>query len=311
MNFLKENPLIAVLAVVALLVVGGGGYLVYQQSAEFSLAREDYDNQVANLHRLQNASPYPSEENLAAAREAVAELREALRKLETSARSLLPEVPDNITPQQFQDDLRQQVSAVVANAREAGVELPENFYLGFNQFQTGLPTTVEAPFLARQLQVIRWLVDRTIEAGVARIDLLERKPLPVEEDPANAQFPQEITPENLIRRNNILFGFSGEQGRVRRAFNEFIRAPQFLIIRSLEFRNSNRQAPTKGDEPSSASGATPTNQTSDLAALFGAETQEGAAPTTGGETLTIVLGREILQATFDLEFLDFAPLQLD
>jgi hypothetical protein len=309
MNFFKENPLIAGLAVVALLVIAGGGYMVLQKGSAFALAREDYDNQVAALHRLQNASPYPSTENVAATKDAVEELRNALLQLEQTTRQFVPPVPEDITPQQFQDQLRQQVSAITTKAREAGVQLPDTFYLGFDQFQTGLPTAVEAPFLARQLEIIRWLVERAIEAGVTRIDVLQRGELPVEQDPAKREFPENPGPDDIVRRNTIIFGISGEQGRVRRTFNELVRAPQFLIIRSLEFRNSNPQPPVKGAEGADATTAVPVEDS--LASLFGGPAEADSPATGGGESLTIILGRESLQATFALEILDFAPLKLD
>jgi hypothetical protein len=304
MNFFKENPFLSGLIVVAVIVLGGLGFLLSQSLSEYSLQKENLDARIAELHRLQNASPYPSEENVAATRAIAQETREALLALEAQARSLLPEVPADITPQQFQDDLRRVVSSVVEKAAEAKVTLPEGFYLGFDEFRTALPDPIQAPFLARQLAVNTWLVNAIIESGVSQIDVFTRNELPIEKSLDAATFPENPEPADIIRTNTLVLSLTGEQGRVRRALNDVIKAPQFLIIRAIEMSNSSQDGPSRVDTPVEATtAASPT-----LESLFGQENTEGQRT---GEDLPIVLGKETVTARMNLQFLDFAPLNLN
>jgi hypothetical protein len=304
MNFLKENPFLTGLIVGAVVVLGGLGYLLSQSLSNYTLEKENLDARIGELHRLQNASPYPSQENVAATQAGVQELREALLALEDQARSMLPEIPVDITPQQFQDDLRRVVSAVVARAAEEKVTLPEGFYLGFDEFRAALPDPVQAPFLARQLAVNNWLMNSLIDAGVSQVETFTRNPLPVEKSLDAATFPENPEPADLIRTNTIVLSIVGDQGRIRKALNDILKAPQFLIIRAVEISNSSQDGPPKVDTPVEGNvSASPT-----LESLFGQETQGGQR---SGEDLPIVLGKEMVSARMNLQFLDFAPLNLN
>jgi len=306
MNLFKENPFLAGVIIAAVVVLGALGYLLSQSVAEFTAQKESLDSRIAELHRLQNASPYPSEQNVAATLASAAELKESVLALQAQARTMLPEVPADVTPQEFQDDLRRVVSAVVAKAREAGVELPGEFYLGFDEFRTSLPDPVQAPFLARQLEVNQWLVNSLLEAGVSQIDTFTRNPLPVEKSLELAAFPENPEPGDITRKNTLILGVTGEQGRVRRALNDLLRAPQFLVIRALEISNSSTEGPPKADTPVEGMvSASPT-----LESLFGQE-ETAASGQRSGEDLPIVLGKETVSAKLNLEFLDFAPLNLN
>lgn len=311
MKQLNKNPFLVGLAVVAVVLLGGLGFYASQAFSTFTEELDAYDRSVKTLHRLQNAVPYPSAENLAAARAAIGEYQAQLATLDAALRKHQPPLPQDKTPNQFQDELRREVSQVTTKAATDKVELPADFYLGFDEFKTGLPSTVVAPFLARQLAVFRWLADTLIDAGIKRIDLWQRLPLPVEKDEALAAFPENPTPEQLIRISPLVLSFTGEQARVRRALNDIFRSPNFFIVRSLEILNSNREAPLKSAVPGAEApaGQAQAPQPS-LSDLFGDASAAGEAPS-ASQDLPIVLGRETVTVRLRLEFLDFAPLAVE
>jgi hypothetical protein len=92
---------------------------------------------------------------------------------------------------------------------------------------------------------------------------------------------------------------------MRRALNEVIRAPQFMVIRAMGMENSSQEGPSKTDTPVEAT----TSSSSTLESLFGQEAAEDGE--SAGQDLPIVLGKETVTATMHLEFLDFAPLNLN
>jgi hypothetical protein len=304
MNWLKENPILVGLLGAALLILALGVYSITVQLAALGEQRAAFDAQVLELHKLQNQSPYPSKENLDKLQETIKDYKAELVAFEESIRKLQPPVPENITPQGFSDNLRKVVSAITAKANEAGVSLGENFYMGFNPYQTGLPSQAAAPYLQRQLDVLQSIMEKIIECKVTSVSIT-RAPLPVE----SGNKPQLIenkkpTPDGLIVRNPLDITIKGDQSRVRVALNSLLKAPQFLIIRALRVENSSKQAPSKVTDFSQGS---QTTSSSDIESIFGLAQGVGEKKK---ETLPVILGRETITATLRIELVDVSPLNL-
>jgi hypothetical protein len=193
---------------------------------------------------------------------------------------------------------------VASQAEAAKVQLPDGFFLGFDTYKDSLPTDKAAPFLARQLLIISTVVKDLIgpnpeNPGIKSIDALVRTPL-AEESPAppappaaaNAPKPAEPPVPPLVKRP-FLIGFTAEQGKFRMAFNNLLRSPQLLIVRSLSIKNSNPQGPqiASATEPAAS---TP-------ASLFA----EGSEAPKAESTLNVILGKELVRVDLALEIVDF------
>ena len=92
-----------------------------------------------------------------------------------------------MAPNEFQSHLRQAMTAVAERARANKVKLPENFFLGFDEFASALPNTAVAPLLGQQLAQIELLLNILIDARVD-VTAFRRTPLP-EEHPTSAAPP--------------------------------------------------------------------------------------------------------------------------
>ena len=311
MNWIKENPFVAGVAAAALLVLIGLGFLLSQSIDEYLVQEENYTAKVKELHALQEQTPYPNTKNLEAIRGNVQDYKKHLIQLEEVARKRLPAVPEKETPQEFQDELRKVVSAVTQKAKDAKTTLPDNFYLGFDIYATSLPQPEAAAPLSRQLAAIRWIFEKIIESGVSKVNSFTRGTLPSETPggsppaakPANAK-PQEVKASEIIQKNKLTISLTGEQVRMRRALNELVTSPQFLIIRALDFQNSALKGPLKVSATDKANAAT-ANPGGELANVFGA-----AAGKKNADDLPILLGRETITGRLVLELLDFTPLNL-
>lgn len=306
MKFFQDNPFLSGLLIAAVLVLGGGGFFVYQGVEQAGLAREDYEGKVRQLHQLQNAVPYPNAENLKKIEAGAEEIRGALKALREEIGKSQPEPVEGVTPEQFQDDLRKAVLRVQAKAAEFEVSLGEDFYLGFNRYQTALPRSEATGELTRQLGVIENLFNSLIETRVSSISL-ERQVLPIE-DGASAK-KDDNAPEKtpLLVRESLNLKLSGEQARMRQAFNVILDLPQFVIIRALSVSNSELGGPareTNAEALKQASG----RGTDAIDSLFG---DPSGAPGAKAESLPIILGRETLSATLRLELLDFRGFKIE
>ena len=295
MNALKENPFITA---VILVVVAGCGVLAFFGSGAFTTYQDTmaaYTQAVQKLQGLQNKVPFPDEANIKSAEALRDGYQEKLAGLKTQLGALQVLKEDGVSPQQFQDTLRSTVNAVVSRAEVAKVQLPEGFYLGFNDYKDNLPTERAAPELARQLTVITRIVEDLIgpnpeNPGVKSIDALERTPLHVESGPGSpAKSPEDSNPQ--IQVQSIMVGFTAEQGKFRIAFNNLLKNPQFLILRSLSITNSKTEGPPVAAAADSSAPASPFESTE--------VTSKAAA------SLNVLLGREVLQVNAALEIIHF------
>ena len=296
MNWLKDNPFIAGILAVCLLGSGALGYLIFQSAAAYSVSSDAYTASVAKLHTLQNKVPFPSEANLKSIQAGLDEYSSHIKNLQSQLAKMEVALDEKFTPQQFQDGLRTAVNDIRGKAEANGVKLPANFYFGFDQYQTQVPSEKAAPFLNRQFLVIQSLVVRLVDYKVASIEGVNRVPLPQESAPAGQRRPDATEP--VLSRSPFDISFTAEQPKFRVAFNSLLGSDQFLIVRSLDIHNTNPQAPAKKSADLGAPG--PSNP---LAA--GA----GAAPGKDQSSIQVILGREMLRVTLHLEMLDFdAPV---
>ncbi|PTX96315.1 hypothetical protein DB345_11055 [Spartobacteria bacterium LR76] len=300
MKWLQENPFLA--GITAFTIVGAGAFafLLSQALTRSQEASDAYNQAIAKLHGLQERVPFPSVENLEKSKAQTDQYREqvlALRKKLAAMEALLDM---SVNPQRFQDDLRASVNEVADKAKEAGVGLPTDFYLGFAQYANSLPSEQAAPFLARQLTVIKQLVLRLIDFRVQSIDGLVRAPLlqegntPASPQPAAANQKKggnsnSATPAKVLERSPFDISFTAEQSKFRVAFNSLLNDNQFLIIRSVSVENTNQAGP-----PVAQADATPNTA------------YTATATETAKKDLNVVLGREFVRVALHLEMIDFA-----
>jgi hypothetical protein len=301
MTWAKNNPFLVALLVVVVLAAGGLGYYLNLVYATYATVSEDYDAQVAKLQKLQNRAPFPN----AANNDAFTALLDDYSK---GTNALLAELTqtqlpaEDISPQGFQDRLRAVVSEVQALAKARGVTLPEDFYMGFNQYQGTLPNDLAAGPLARQLAAFKGLLDQVIEFRASSIEGISRTPLPEESTqppapnpgdnrnrPGNA--PKDEAPE-IIRKAPFELTFVAEQGRVRQILNAVANSEQFFIIRNLTIVNDQLEGPSRYEESAE------TGYSFDPSA-----TETPDAP----GSLKVIVGREKLTVSALIEMVTFTP----
>ncbi|MFZ4778561.1 MAG: Amuc_1100 family pilus-like protein [Terrimicrobiaceae bacterium] len=294
MNWFKDNPFIAGLAAICLVVSAVFGYLIFESVAAYSTASGEYTAAVAKLHTLQNKVPFPSDANLKAIQAGLDDHSARINNLRLQLTKMEAPLNEKITPQQFQDGLRTAVNDLRIKAEANGVKLPSNFYFGFDQYQSQVPTELAAPFLNRQFLVIQSIIARLVDFKVASVDGVTRPPLPQESPaagtPTAAQKKSEPA-EPVLLRFPFDISFSAEQGKVRVAFNSLLGGDQFLIVRSLEIQNSSPVAPAK--------------RSAEAAAAPNPFAPNAGTPGKEQKTMQVILGRELLKVTLRLEMLDF------
>jgi hypothetical protein len=251
MNWFKENPALAILAAIALLGTGATSYVAMQGSTRYEQAVSDFNSQATTIRRLQAMQPYPDPANLQKVEESVKAYEDAVQGFQAELnKSEEPLV--EITPQTFQDNLRQAVDEIQKRALEKKVALPEKFFFGFEDFQTQLPPLDQTKKLNREFVVIRKLVESIIPLGITSIDTLTRH------DAAGSKTKladPKAPPGKAIPFDSFTLGIKAPQNSFVAAFDKIPESEAFLVVRSMTIENSNPTPPSKAqtDLPASSS----------------------------------------------------------
>ncbi|MFV0338886.1 MAG: Amuc_1100 family pilus-like protein [Chthoniobacterales bacterium] len=286
MNWIKSNTFLSAYLAITVVAIAAAAYFAWTSYSKYNEQASAYESSIQKLHGLQEQSPLPSEENLKATEATVTAYQERLAAFKKELSGLQPPIPEGVTPESFQDDLRKRVTKVIEAAAAANVTLPENFYLGFDSYERSLPAQEAAPELSRQLSDIEQIVNILVENQV-NITSLVRAPLPIESN-------KQIDPKVLFSKNILDLVVSGEQARIRPAFNNILVLPRFIIMRAIDFENSQQNGPPKIQVQAPNTPTVPTGENADNTAQ-----QE-----TSKSQLNVILGRETVQASLRLEILD-------
>jgi hypothetical protein len=232
--------------------------LLVSSYGSYSEVSSQYDTQAAELARLQALQPFPNQANLDATQQRKDEYQAKLNDLLKSLSERTVEPVDNVSPNGFQDMLRDTVSRLTEAARERGVTLPENFYLGFDAYQSGLPRGEAAAPLARQLKAVEFIVGQLIDKSVTEIKAIERPPLP-EEGGASASretskrgTQQEPERPSVVEKSIVNVSFRTQPSQLRRVMNALSDAQTLVIVRTLQVKNDKPVSPSRSEDPFSA-----------------------------------------------------------
>lgn len=257
MDWFKRNPFLGGLAVASALLVIGSGYFLFDAFSRYQAAATTFEEQRLALGRLHENKPFPNEENVSLTRD---ELQGARKILEEIGRSFQVEVP-TVTPQAFQDLLRERVNDITERAEAHGVALGEGFYLGFEAYETQPPAAAAAGPLALQLESIHAVASILVDARVRQITAITRQPLAAEASPSENEEENERKPRRPeggdTRGGNELpdlvlapfdVSFAAEQSAFRAAFNRILEAAPPVFVRLVGVTNSAPAAPSKNAE---------------------------------------------------------------
>jgi hypothetical protein len=292
MNWFQQNKFLGAF----LLGLGGATLLalilLFVAKSGYNSANERLNETAAELNRLQNLNPFPNEANLQTMKAQTADYEVALGKTKEELKTrMLPATP--LQPNEFQARLRETVTKMVERARANRVRLPENFFLGFEEFSAGLPSNEAAPLLGQQLAQVELITSIIIDARVDSITAFKRGLLSEEHGATASPTPSRgrrsgsaTNGPKLIERSNLEIAFVSSPSAARRVINQIASAtPQFFVIRTLHVLNEKDKGP-------------PRTQTAGT--LTGAETS-----TKPNAALNFIVGTEHVQTSANIELVRF------
>ena len=320
MDWIRNNKFMA--GFLAFMVVGVGllGYLLYTSYSRYDDVAQQYDRQVAELNRLQGLQPFPDDKGLKKFTELRHNYASAVSTLQSQLAAYEPP-PENppLTPIQFAEKLRKSVEDVSGAAQNVGMALPENFYLGFEQYRGAPPEAAATPLLSEELDAINDLVGLLLKQHVERLNAISRGRLPHEAGavvaaPAAAVPPRpgpkaESPAAELVVRYPVDISFTAQPSAFRAILNEITSAKRLYVIRALQVKNQMDKAPLREDPNAAVVGGI------DPAAAAAPEPpsadQNGVPvpplPKKGSAPLRYIVGLEKIDADLRIELVKVEP----
>jgi hypothetical protein len=290
MNWFQQNRFLGTFLAVFGVATLAALVFLFMARSSFGEAKAQWDQQVVELSALQRHTPYPTDANLRKMRTQAEEYAVQIDRLKEELKVRVLPVPP-MAPNEFQNRLRQAVASVTEKARANKVKLPDNFYLGFEEFSSALPDTAAAPLLGQQLAQVELLLNILIDARVDAVTALRRVP-PVatpaaSPTPAGARKPPAAAQAApVIDRSVVDASFTSLPGAARRVLNQVSTTDQqFYIIRTLHVLNEKDKGPPRDG----AAGATAT-----------------PAPGAANTALNFIVGNERITTSARIEMVRFA-----
>jgi len=285
----------------------GVGCFFFRAKISSDAASARLKTTAAELKRLEGLTPFPDESHYQEASKLTDAYKSSLAALQEEIKSReLPLAP--LAPNEFQTKVRQAISATKEKARANKVKLPENFFLGADEFAKSLPSAEAAPLLGRELKAVQMLINILIDARVDSISAFHREP--IAEERAASPTPESsplarrgqgsvaAASPTIVERHAVSVTFVSSPSAARKALNQIVSAKeQFFIIRTLHVRNEKERGP-------------PRTEPVEAPPLFNnpANTASPAA-TPGARTVTFVVGNEHIEISAQIEIVNFKLAQ--
>lgn len=322
MSWIKENKFVVALGggtlvgTILLFVVGSQGAGRYEE------AKEKFASAASEAAGYEGSPLYPKPENRDGKRKALEEYRKSLDSLQAEFQKFRPGEIKNISPQEFTSRLLAANAEVRKAFEDAGVTVPEVFFLGFERYKTSLASTNTTGLLDYQLSAIKSVLLSLAKAKPSDLKNLHRPILPEEENQAYKPGPSDIA-----RPFPLELTFTGPE-KAARDFISSLVVPDnhFVVIRSLRISNEKmdppRAADAKFDKPAEAAPAAGADLFGGAFVLPGEESdepetvgedpaEEAAAPEVktadSSRILAPVLGDEKVHVFVRLDILQFLP----
>lgn len=252
MVWIKRNLFFVIAMAVGLLVTGYCGYLLYGSMRDNSGAADEYNSTRDQLHTMQTQAPYPSPENIQAAKADQERVRAFLGDFRKRFVAFPP--PPHVDQKGFKTYLEDTLVRLRAEATNAGVQLPEGYNFSFTGLMGRLtypPENLE-PWM-QQLEEMSGILNVLYQAKVNSISAICRVPVSSDDAGTSDCMLGSASVTNswgVVTPYKITFrGFSAELASVLAGFAQ---SSNCFIVKSVEVLSdkSSMPAPTVGAAPS-------------------------------------------------------------
>ena len=242
MSWIKRNLYFCIFGVVALGLMGFGGFLLFQQISEENRLGEEVGQQYSKLQELNNQKPHPGSgkvDNIKIANEQKAALHEYIGKARAYFQRI-PPIPDvgnaRVSNEDFATQLRPTIVGLIKSAGSLGVKLPKpDYYFSFESERAAVVFgTNGLDKLAVQLGEVRVISEIILGARVSVFDYIRREPVITNDTVASDFLVSERTVSTpLSDISPYQVGFQCFSGELAQVMAQFANSADGLIVKSV------------------------------------------------------------------------------
>jgi len=253
MAWVKRNLYFLIGSLVALALMGGGGFYLWMKISDEAKVTEEITTQNEELKRLANQNPHPGEQgktdNVQAAKDQDKALRAYLSKVSTHFKRPAP-IPDSpkVGGAEFATQLPNVIAALTREAKQAGVDHPEGYYFSF-EAQKRLVTFDPASLnkLAVSLGEIKALSEILFDAKINYLEAIKREVISATNDTVPGDYISLTTTSNaLAELTPYEIDFRGFSAELAAVLSGIVNSPYCIIVKSM---NVEPAAATEQNQP--------------------------------------------------------------
>ena len=302
MGWIKRNLFFVIGGVVALGLLGAGGYYIYQGWSRNSDATAKLGETYGQLKGLQDTKPSPGNDridNTVIARQQeqqlVSWIKSAIKYYQP-----IPAIPsEDVTSETFKNALDRTVAALQHEAGDAGVALPPKFDFSFSE-QLVLMKFAAGSLqpLATQLGEVKTIAETVFSARVNALDSIQRVRVSADDasGPAGDYVDEPVVTNGLAVITPYVVTFRCFTPELARVVSAFANSQNTFIIKSINIQPAGLTAPVPGD---SAAG-TPAGQPPEAAPGRFPGPSQAPATLPGKAGLPTVLKEQLLRVSLEL-----------
>lgn len=251
MNWIKQNIFLTALLAITIIVCGASGYYALNRGAAAQKATKDHLSDRDRLGALFRAEVYPSPENDEQLGREVERVRSETAALLDALATQYP-VPVGGDPAAFGQRVQREYGRLRAAWEEAGVEVPDNFFLGFDAYRQKIDAPAAAiDELDYQLALVVDLVESAIGYKITKINRLSRiDRVRFEDGPPPPSGDQDDSGDKPAPYHSYAmdFDFTGHEESVRAMINHISGSgSHFLRVRAVLLANEAQEGPKRED----------------------------------------------------------------
>ena len=264
MDWIKRNILFVIGSVVALALMGGAGFYLYQNYSKRTEKKQSLDESYARLQQLTGMSPGPGDgkkvDNIAAAQNYRTDLLEFIQKAGGYFVPIAP-IPNvsNVTASGFAAELRNTIGQLQLAATNASVQLPPGYDFSFGvikqliRFQPG-----SLQPLSVQLGEVKAICNVLFKAKINSLDSLRRERVSPD-DTDFADYIEEHSETNeLAVLTPYVVTFRSFSSELAVVLSGFANSPNCFVVKSVDVASGDLAATTvSGETPASPYAPTP------------------------------------------------------
>lgn len=243
MNWIKSNPFVSALAGATLVICAALYFYASSGSKRYEEAQAEFESSYRAVSKAEKLKPYPIDENRDGKRKALTEFSSEIDELRSQFDAYRPEELKNISVQAFTEKLKSAAEETKDSLTTAGCDLPEGYFLGFEQYRGQLANSKATGVLLYQVEAMKEAMDQLAAARPSQLISIFRESVP--EEGGGVFAPGET---DVARHFGFEVTFKGSEGSVR----EFLSAlgalgDHYFTVRCVEIVNERDTPPRTSD----------------------------------------------------------------